>query len=164
MNNTNSTHDCSDESSDTETLESFENEQDVNSELIDVGDSQVDTLMEPTTSFEISPIQQTSSSLSELKKFNDNNTSRSSRVQILTLMPSSWSVQKIIDVMGATKHMVQIAKKLVAEKGILATPAKKIGRELSAELLFPVMNFHNYDVFENELVYEVERWRQPSDS
>ncbi|KAK0158064.1 hypothetical protein PV327_011175 [Microctonus hyperodae] len=63
-----------------------------------------------------------------LEKFNDNNTSRSSRVQILTLMPSSWSVQKIIDVMGATKHMVQIAKKIVAEKGILATPAKKLVR------------------------------------
>ncbi|KAK0161647.1 hypothetical protein PV327_010100 [Microctonus hyperodae] len=40
MNNTNSTHDYSDKSSNTEILESFGNEQDDNSELIDVGDSQ----------------------------------------------------------------------------------------------------------------------------
>ncbi|KAK0074185.1 hypothetical protein PV325_008666 [Microctonus aethiopoides] len=52
--------------SDTETPESFENEQDVKSQPIDVDDSPVNTLTEPTTSFEESPIQQSSSSLSQL--------------------------------------------------------------------------------------------------
>ncbi|KAK0159866.1 hypothetical protein PV327_010932 [Microctonus hyperodae] len=64
--NTNNTDDCSDTSSDTVILQSFESEQHVESEPIDVDDCKVDILTEPTTSFEISPIQQTSSSLSEL--------------------------------------------------------------------------------------------------
>lgn len=61
------------------------------------------------------------------EKFNDDNTSRSSRLQILTLLPSSWSVNKVVEVMGASVHMVRVAKKLTTDEGILAIPAKKIG-------------------------------------
>lgn len=61
-------------------------------------------------------------------KFNDDDTSRSSRIQILTLLPTSWSVNKVVEVMGASEHMVRVAKNLVTDKGILSTPAKKIGK------------------------------------
>ncbi|KAK0157010.1 hypothetical protein PV327_011462 [Microctonus hyperodae] len=64
------------DNSDTETPECSENEQDVISEPIDLHSSQASTLtvkllnfvwlIEPTTSFGISPIQQSTSSLSEL--------------------------------------------------------------------------------------------------
>lgn len=73
------------------------------------------------------------------EKFNDNNTSRSSRVQILTLMSSSWTVDKIVDVMGATEYMVRVAKKLVAEKGILAIPARKIGEISNILMHFEIL-------------------------
>ncbi|CAG5072456.1 Protein of unknown function [Cotesia congregata] len=39
-------------------------------------------------------------------KFNDDTTSRSTCVRILTLLPSSWSVHKVMEVMASSKHMV----------------------------------------------------------
>ncbi|KAK0169666.1 hypothetical protein PV327_011451, partial [Microctonus hyperodae] len=57
--------DCSG-NSDPETLECSQNEQDVISEPTDFHYSQASTITEPTTSFEISPIQQSCSTLTEL--------------------------------------------------------------------------------------------------
>lgn len=60
--------------------------------------------------------------------FNDDDTSRSMRIEILTLLPSSQSVHEVMEVMGASKHMVQMAKNLVAADGILLVPTKKTGK------------------------------------
>lgn len=66
--------------------------------------------------------------ISRLKeKFHDEHTSNWEKIQILTLMPSSWSNNKIIEVMGATMYMTKKARKLVAEEGVLSVPAQKIG-------------------------------------
>lgn len=62
------------------------------------------------------------------EKFNADNTSRSIRIQILTLLPSSWSVHKVMEVMGASEHMVRVAKNLVSADGILSVPTKKTGK------------------------------------
>ncbi|CAH0562925.1 unnamed protein product [Brassicogethes aeneus] len=79
------------------------------------------------------------------EKFNDDDTSRSIRVQILTLLPLSWSVHKVMKVMGASEHMVRVAKTLVAADGILSVPTKKTGRELSSAVVSTVTNFYNDD-------------------
>lgn len=62
-------------------------------------------------------------------KFNDFNTSRSTYVPILTLLPPSWSVYNIMIVMSASEHMVRVAKNLVAADRILSVP-EKTGRIL----------------------------------
>ncbi|CAG5100543.1 Protein of unknown function [Cotesia congregata] len=62
------------------------------------------------------------------EKFNTDNTSRSIRVQILTLLPLSWSVHKVMEVIGASEYMVRVAKNLVAADGILSVPTKKTGK------------------------------------
>ena len=47
---------------------------------------------------------------------------RSQKVQILTILPKSWSIQKIQTEFGTTAYMAIQAKKLVNEQGILALP------------------------------------------
>ena len=47
---------------------------------------------------------------------------RSQKVQILTILPKSWSIQKIQTEFGTTAYMLIQAKKLVNEQGILALP------------------------------------------
>ncbi|CAG5079160.1 Protein of unknown function [Cotesia congregata] len=58
-------------------------------------------------------------------KFKAENTPQTLKVQILTLLPSDWSINKICDVMGATKHMAILSKSLKERKGILSEPEKK---------------------------------------
>jgi hypothetical protein len=49
----------------------------------------------------------------------------SEKVQILTILANSWSIIKIQQQFKASNYMVQTAKKLVAEKGILSSPNVK---------------------------------------
>lgn len=49
---------------------------------------------------------------------------KSQKVQIFTTVPKSWSIMKIQQQFKASNYMVQTAKKLVAEKGILVSPGK----------------------------------------
>lgn len=60
-------------------------------------------------------------------KFNDDNTTRSEKIQILTILPESWSLSRICDLMGCTKYMASLAKSILKEKGILSTPNAKLG-------------------------------------
>jgi hypothetical protein len=50
---------------------------------------------------------------------------KSQKVQILTILPKSWSLRKIQQHFKASNYVVQTAKKLVAEKGILSSPNVK---------------------------------------
>lgn len=77
--------------------------------------------------------------VAELKeKFHDEKTSTAEKIQILTVMPPNWSVEKIVRVMGATKYLVGKAKQLYHSEGILATPAPKIGKNELEFKLFPL--------------------------
>lgn len=62
-------------------------------------------------------------------------TERSEKVQILTILPKSWSVRKIQSEFGASNYMARKAKELVKEKGILATPNPKLSHPLAAQRL-----------------------------
>ncbi|XP_074105556.1 uncharacterized protein LOC141531564 [Cotesia typhae] len=79
------------------------------------------------------------------EKFHDTNTTKSLRIQMLTLMPSSWSIEKIVEVMGTTTYMARLAINLEADKGILSIPEKKMGHGLSVEVSSAVINFYNDD-------------------
>ena len=56
---------------------------------------------------------------------------RSEKVKLLTILPKSWSVRKIMKEFGAPDYMVRQAKKLVHEKGIFTSPNPKLGKGLA---------------------------------
>ncbi|XP_053990218.1 uncharacterized protein LOC128882595 [Hylaeus volcanicus] len=78
-------------------------------------------------------------------KFDDPTTNRTEKLQILTLLPSDWSIQMICDVMGATKHMAIVSKHLKENKGILSMSERKKGRPLTNEIKSKVIEFYQRD-------------------
>jgi len=73
-------------------------------------------------------------------------TSRSEKVQVLTVLPKSWSIRKIEKEFSATNYMVRNAKQLVEEKGILSTPNQKAGRTLSTSIVDDVRTFYTSEM------------------
>lgn len=75
--------------------------------------------------------------ISQLKeKFQETNSS-SVKVQILTLLPKTWSIRKIQEEFGVTYYMARKSKILVEEQGILATPNPRPGKtpKVTAQLI-----------------------------
>ena len=70
---------------------------------------------------------------------------RSEKVQILTVLPRSWSIRKIQTEFGASNFTVRKAKALVASSGILTTPNPKPGRSLPQVTRELVSNFYEDD-------------------
>ncbi len=66
-------------------------------------------------------------------------------VQILTVLPKSWSVRRVCEEFGASDYMVRKAKELVKQKGILSTPDLNKGDPLSSEICELVQNFYEND-------------------
>ena len=95
---------------------------------------------------EENPIETSESEIiAQLKdKFNSSNR-KSEKVQILTILPQSWSIRKIEEEFGATNYMVRKAKQLVNTRGILSTPNPKPGKMLSNDTVKLVYNFFEND-------------------
>ena len=55
---------------------------------------------------------------------------RSEKIQILTVLPKSWSIRKVQEEFGVSDFMARKAKQLVEEKGVLSTPDPKPGHTL----------------------------------
>ena len=73
-------------------------------------------------------------------------TKKSSKIQILTILPKSWTRKTIVEKFGATDYMVRRAKELAREKGILATPNPKTsGRTLSDQTVELVKEWYRSD-------------------
>ena len=70
---------------------------------------------------------------------------RSEQLQILTIVPKSWSLRKIESEFGASNFMARKAKQLVREKGILSTPNPKPGRSLPQTSIDVVIHFYESD-------------------
>ncbi len=66
---------------------------------------------------------------------------RSEKMQVLTVLPSSWSIRRIQDEFGASNFMARAAKKLAKEKGVLSTPNPKPGRSVPETIFEQVKNF-----------------------
>ena len=60
-------------------------------------------------------------------KFNDEETEKSLKIQILTLLPEKWTERRICETMNTSRHMARVAKMLVEEKGLLSTPESRLG-------------------------------------
>ena len=70
---------------------------------------------------------------------------RSEKLQILTIVPKSWSLRKIESEFGASNFIARKAKQLVREKGILSTPNPKPGRSLPQTSIDIVIHFYESD-------------------
>ena len=70
-------------------------------------------------------------------------TNRSEQVQILTVLPKSWSRKKIQEEFHVTDYMARKSKEIVQDKGVLSTPNPKAGHSLSAETVKLVTDFYN---------------------
>lgn len=60
-------------------------------------------------------------------KFHSEDSNRAQKIQILTILPSQWSTNKIARIMDAKKSMVKKAKLISKTKGILSLPDAKQG-------------------------------------
>lgn len=76
-------------------------------------------------------------------KFPDS--SRAEKLRILTVLPKSWSVSRIMSEFNISQYIASQAKKLVNEKGILSTPGSRTGRGLSEEIKTSVILFYESD-------------------
>ena len=70
---------------------------------------------------------------------------RSEKMQILTVLPKSWSVKRIQEEFGTTNFMARQAKELVKEKGVLAIPDLKHGHALTEQTVHLVQSFYQSD-------------------
>ena len=82
--------------------------------------------------------------LSQLKvKFKD--ATRSEKIQILTILPKSWSIRQIEQEFKVTHRMAQTAKNLQVERGVMASPNPKPGRKLNGDLIQSIQDFYLSD-------------------
>jgi hypothetical protein len=70
---------------------------------------------------------------------------RSEKVQVLTVLPKSWSIKKITDEFQTSNYMARKAKKLVRTSGVLSTPNPKLGKTLKKKTARDVQAFYNCD-------------------
>lgn len=54
-------------------------------------------------------------------------TNKEQKIQILSVLPRSWSARKIVKEFDTTIHLALLSKKLVEESGILCTPKQRAG-------------------------------------
>ena len=72
--------------------------------------------------------------------------SRREKIQVLTLVPDSWSKKETVEFFRVTDYMVRQARTLKSEKGILSLPAPKHGRPLPQETVLLVTQFYEDDM------------------
>lgn len=83
--------------------------------------------------------------LQQLKEKFHSTPQNSIKVQILTVLPKSWSIQRIQMEFGASNFMARKAKQLVKDKGVLSSPDPRPGRQLPQEVLDHVAKFYEND-------------------
>ncbi|GBN07500.1 hypothetical protein AVEN_244878-1 [Araneus ventricosus] len=78
-----------------------------------------------------------------LNKFT--NASLKEKIQILTLVPDSWTIQQTRIYFNTTEHLVKKARKLKATGGVLSMPCDKKGAKLSSETVEKIIAFYYND-------------------
>lgn len=71
--------------------------------------------------------------------------SRSEKMQILTVLPKSWSIKRIQEEFSTTNFMARQAKELVKAKGVLTMPDLKRGHALAEQTVHLVHSFYQSD-------------------
>ena len=90
-------------------------------------------------------IDDESEMIKQLKKKFHETQEKSVKIQILTLLPISWSIKKIENEFKASNYMVRKAKTLVKSGGILSTPNPNHGHSLRDDTIMMVQNFYESD-------------------
>lgn len=72
---------------------------------------------------------------------------RNVQTQLLTLVPDSWTVEKVTEKFEVSPYMVKAARKLRQEHGILAEPQARRGKCISPEIHARVKTFYESDEF-----------------
>lgn len=67
------------------------------------------------------------------------------KVQVLTVLPKSWSISKIQAEFGASNFMARRAKQLVKERGVLSSPDPRPGRTIPQETSDLIVGFYEND-------------------
>ena len=70
---------------------------------------------------------------------------KAATLQLLTLGPSSWTIEKTANEFGVSKFMVKKAQALKKEKGIFPAISPKKANKLSEEMKMKVIDFYNDD-------------------
>lgn len=73
------------------------------------------------------------------------------KLQLLTLVPVSWTYEKIMDEFSVTRHMVYRSKNLFATQGLLGTPARKRGKPLNQETENKILSIYTDQELTREL-------------
>jgi hypothetical protein len=83
--------------------------------------------------------------ISQLKEKFKLCTLSSEKLQVLTVLPKSWSIKKTEQEFQVSNYMVRKAKKLVEEKGILSTPNPRSGKTLPSSIVDEIKHFYYSD-------------------
>ncbi|XP_047127482.1 uncharacterized protein LOC124808449 [Hydra vulgaris] len=76
---------------------------------------------------------------------------RRGKIQILTLVPDSWSLRKAAEVFNISKSTITKARKLKFEKGILTLPEKTNIVRIDSDIINKVESFYCNDQFSRQL-------------
>nr|XP_047146075.1 uncharacterized protein LOC124818971 [Hydra vulgaris] len=76
---------------------------------------------------------------------------RIEKIQILTLVPDSWSLRKAAEVFNISKSTITKARKLKFEKGILTLPEKTNIVRIESDIINKVESFYCNDQFSRQL-------------
>ena len=77
--------------------------------------------------------------------------SNTERLQILTLVPDSWSQKYCSEYFGVSEYLIQSARELRQRKGILAQPSQKKGKAMAQETIDLVHAFYEGDEYSRQL-------------
>ena len=91
------------------------------------------------------PIDDGTEMVQQLKEKFQSTTKRNEQLQVLTVLPKSWSVKKIQQEFGVSIYMARKSKKLVEEKGILSLPDPVRRPSLLQETVDIVCAFYESD-------------------
>lgn len=72
---------------------------------------------------------------------------RPQKIQILTLVPKTWSIQRTMCEFGVSEYLVRQARHLKNEIGILALPKQTEGKKISDEVKQRIKEFYEDDEF-----------------
>ena len=73
--------------------------------------------------------------------------SNTEKLQILTLVPDSWSQKYCSEYFGVSGYIIPSARELKQRKGILAQPSQKKGKAMAQETIDLVHAFYEDDEY-----------------
>ena len=77
--------------------------------------------------------------------------SNTETLQILTLVPDSWSQKCCSEYFAISKYLIRSARELKQKKGILAQPSQKKGKAMTQEAIDLVHAFYEDDEYSRQL-------------